>query len=298
MIMERLESMSVFVSVVEAGSFSAASRLLRMPLPTVSRKVSELERHLHTRLLHRTSRRLALTEVGRAYLAACKTVLEQIAEAERAAAGEYGAPKGELLLTAPVVFGRLHVLPVLSEFLHAFPEIDVRLALSDHVANLLEDRIDLAVRVGELPDSNLMALRIGEVSRLTCASPAYLSKRGLPRRPKQLDQHDCVTFEGLSSSQSWSFGRGRGETSVRVHSRLVVNSAEAAIQAAIAGLGVTRVLSYQVAEALRAGALKRLLRAFEPAASPVHLVYTAQPLLPAKLRAFLDFAAPRLKAAL
>ena len=256
--MKRLESMSVFVSVVEAGSFSAASRLLRMPLPTVSRKVAELERHLRTRLLHRTSRRLALTEVGRAYLAACKTVLEQIAEAERAATGEYGAPKGELVLTAPVVFGKLHVLPVLSEFLHAFPEIDVRLTLSDRVANLLEDRIDLAVRVGELPDSNLMALRIGEVSRLTCASPAYLSKRGVPRKPKQLEQHDCITFEGLTSSQSWSFGLGRGDSAVRVHSRLVVNSAEAAIAAATFGLGVTRVLSYQAAVALRSGACPQL----------------------------------------
>jgi DNA-binding transcriptional LysR family regulator len=296
--MDRLESMSVFVAVVEAGSFSACSRRLSMPLATVSRKVGELEQHLKTRLLERTSRRLDLTDVGRAYLAACKTVLENIAEAERVASGQYGAARGELTLTAPIVFGRLHVLPVLAEFLRVFPEIDVRFVLSDRVANLLEDRIDLALRIGELPDSNAMAVRIGQVSRVICGSPEYLSARGMPRKPSDLARHDCVTFEGLSSAQTWTFGQGKKSSPIRVHSRVVVNTAEAAIDAAIAGVGVTRVLSYQVSAALRSGALRRVLRAFEPAPVPVHLVYAARPLLPAKLRAFLDFAAPRLKARL
>jgi DNA-binding transcriptional LysR family regulator len=296
--MDRLESMSVLVAAVEAGSLSAGARRLGMPLTTVSRKVAELEAHLRTRLLNRTSRRLTLTDAGRSYLVACKRILDQIAEAERAAMGEYSAPKGDLLVAAPIVFGRLHVLPVVVEFLQTYPEIDVRMLLSDHVTNLLEEQIDVALRIGELPDSSMMATRIGEIRRVVCASAAYLAARGTPQAPADLHDHDCVTFEGMSAPLTWRFGQGKSEVAVAVHSRLIVNTAEAAIDAAIAGVGLTRVLSYQVAEAERSGAVLRVLRGFEPGPVPIHLVYGGQSPLALKLRVFLEFAAPRLKARL
>ena len=298
MVLDRLESMSTLLAAVEAGSLSAASRKLGMPLATVSRKVSELEARLRTRLVNRTSRRLTLTDAGRSYVAACKRILEDIEEAERAAAGEYSAPRGDLTITAPIVFGRLHVLPVAMEFLKAYPDIDLRLALADRLINLLEDQVDLAVRIGDLPDSSLVAMRIGAIRRVVCGSPEYLAKRGTPKSAGDLGTHDCITFEGLASADAWTFAKGKSQASVAVHSRLLVNTAEAAIDAAIAGIGLTRVLSYQAAAAIEAGTLAVVLREFEPAPWPVSLIHAGQPLLPQKLRAFLDFAAPRLKARL
>ena len=296
--MDRLEAMSIVLAVVEAGSLSAAARRLGTPLATVSRKVSELERHLKTRLLNRSSRRITLTEAGRSYVAACKRILEDVEEAERSASGEYSAPKGDLTITAPIVFGRLHVLPIVVEFLAAYREINVRIMLADRVANLVEDHVDLAVRIGELPDSSLVATRVGSIRRVVCGSPAYFTERGMPTSPGDLGTHDCITFEGLMSPRAWSFARGKFDVSVAIHSRLSVNTAEAAIDAAIAGVGVTRVLSYQIADAARARRLVVALQEFEPAPWPVNLVYAGQGRLPLKLRAFLDFAAPRLKARL
>jgi DNA-binding transcriptional LysR family regulator len=293
--MDRLESMSILVAAVEAGSLSAAGRRLGAPLTTVSRKISELEEHLKTRLLNRSSRKLTLTDAGRSYIEACKRILEDVGEAERAASGEYSAPKGDLIITAPIVFGRLHVLPIAMEFLKAYPDIDIRIVLADRLVNLLEDHIDLAVRIGELPDSSLVATRIGAIRRVVCGSPAYFAERGTPKNPAELGMHDCITFEGLSSPHTWDFTTAKSQVSIPIHSRLVVNTAEAAIDAAIAGVGVTRVLSYQIANAVQADALAVVLEKFEPEPSPVSLVYTGQRLLPLKLRAFLDFAAPRLK---
>jgi DNA-binding transcriptional LysR family regulator len=296
--MDRLEAMSALLAAVEAGSLSGASRKLGMPLATVSRKVSELETHLRTRLVTRTSRRLILTDAGRSYVAACKRILDDVREAERAAAGEYSAPRGELIITAPIVFGRLHVLPVVLEFLKTYPEIDVRLTLADRIVNLQEDHVDLAVRIGELPDSSLVAMRVGSIGRVVCGSPAYFAERGTPKGPDELRKHDCITFNGLTSPEAWIFPSGKGNISVAVHSRLIVNTAEAAIDAAITGLGITRVLSYQVADALRTGALLLALREFEPPPVPVSLVHAGQGRLALKLRAILDFAGPRLKARL
>jgi DNA-binding transcriptional LysR family regulator len=296
--MDRLESMSILVAAVEAGSLSAAARRLGTPLSTISRKVSELEAHLKARLLNRSGRKLTLTDAGQAYVEACKRILEDIGEAERAASGEYRAPKGDLVITAPIVFGRLHVLPVAMEFLKAYPDVDIRCLLTDRVVNLLEDHVDLAVRIGELPDSSLIATRIGSIRRVVCGSPAYFAQRGTPKVIGELAVHDCITFEELSSPDVWVFPTGKSNVSAAVHSRLVVNTAEAAIDAAIAGLGITRVLSYQVADAVRAGLLVIVLKKFEPAPLHISLIYAGQRLLPLKLRAFLDFAAPRLKARL
>jgi len=296
--MDRLEAMSILVAAVEAGSLSAASRRLGTPLATVSRKVSDLEAHLGTRLLNRSSRRLTPTEAGRSYIEACRRILEEVGEAERAAAGEYQAPRGDLILTAPVVFGRLHVLPVVAEFLAAYRDIDVRIALADRVVNVFEEHIDLAVRIGDLPDSSLVATRVGESRRVVCASPAYLAARGTPQHPSDLGSHDCIAFEVLNPPDAWSFPIGKSQVSVPIHSRLVVNTAEAAIDAAVAGVGVTRVLSYQVQAALQDQRLALVLEDFEPPPWPVSLVYGGGRILPLKLRAFLDFAAPRLRARL
>jgi DNA-binding transcriptional LysR family regulator len=295
--MDRIEAMSVLLAAVECGSLSAAGRQLGMPLPTVSRKVSELETHLKARLLHRSTRRLTLTDAGRAYVAACKRILNDVEEAERAAAGEYTAPKGDLVITAPIVYGRLHVLPVVTEFLKAYPEVDVHLQLGDRAVNLFEEPVDLAVRIGDLADSSLIATRIGSVHQVVCGSPAYFAARGKPAYPDELAAHDCVTFEGLMSPVLWKFSTGKVPAAVKIHSRLVVNTAEAAIAAAIAGAGITRVLSYQIADTVRAGALEIVLQDFESAPWPVSFVYPSQGRLPLKLRAFLDFALPRLKAA-
>lgn len=288
--------MSVLLAVVDAGSLSAASRRLGAPLATVSRKVLELEAHLETRLLIRSSRRVTLTDAGQSYVAACRRILDDVGEAERAAAGEYSAPTGDLLITAPIVFGRLHVLPIVADFLMAYPEIGVRLMLADRVVNLMEEQIDIALRIGELPDSSLVATRVGAIRRVVCASPGYLAARGTPKRPHELPAHDCITFEGLMSPLEWTFRIDKTDKPVAIRSRLVVNTAEAAIDAAIAGLGVTRVLSYQVEAARRTGQLALMLEAFEPPPSPVNLVHAGQGLLPLKTRAFLDFAAQRLRA--
>lgn len=296
--MDRFSAMSTLLAAVDGGSLSAASRALKMPLATVSRRVAELERHLRTKLVVRTSRQLQLTDEGRAYVAASRRILAELDEAERAAAGEFRAPQGELTITAPLVFGRMHVAPIVLAFLRAFPEVSVRLVLADHVVNLTDEHVDLALRVGALPDSSLVAASLGAIRWVTCASPAYLAARGTPRAPADLLAHDCIRFEGLYAPSAWRFGEGKQAQAVAVRARYSVNTAEAAIDAAIASTGIARVLSYQVAEPVRTGALTLVLRKFEPAPLPVSFLYTSQPLLPQKLRAFLDFASPRLKAAL
>ncbi|UPG94001.1 LysR family transcriptional regulator [Luteibacter aegosomatissinici] len=293
--MNQLESMAILVAVVDAGSLSAAARQLGLPLATVSRKIGALETHLHTRLLHRTTRQLSLTEAGASYVAACRKILEEVGEAERAAMGEYVQPRGELTVTAPVVFGRLHVVPVVAEFLAQYPEIGVNLVLTDRVVHLMEEPVDAAIRIGDLPDSSFMATGVGTVRRVVCGSPAYLEAHGTPASPAELAAHECVSFEVLESKRAWVFGTGKAELVVPVPSRLGVNTAEAAIDAAVLGVGLIRVLSYQVASALSEGRLRVVLRAYETAPLPIHLVHKGQAPLPLKLRAFLDFAAPRLR---
>ena len=290
--MDRLDAMAVFLAVVDAGSLSGAGRRLGMPLATVSRKLAELEGHLGARLVNRSTRRLEITDAGRAYEQACRRILDDVDGAERAAAGEYDTPRGELAITAPIVFGRLHVLPVVNEFLRANAEVDVRLALGDRIAHLLDEHVDVAVRIGVLPDSRLNAVPLGTLRSVICASPAYLKTHGTPRTPADLEQHRCITFEAVFPAP-WRFANGA--TFAPTRPRLVVNTAEAAVDAAIAGLGVTRVLSYQADAALRAKQLRRLLRAIEPPPVPVNLVFDGQQRVTSKLRAFLDFAAPRLR---
>lgn len=292
--MDRLEAMALFQRIAERGSLSAAGRDLDMPLATVSRKLSDLEAYLKTRLVTRTTRRLMLTDAGRDYLAACRQILEQVEEAELGAAGAHTAVKGRLTVAAPVAFGRLHVLPVITEFLALHPEVDVRLLQGDRNVNLLEEHVDVAVRVGVLPDSSLIAKPVAGIGRVVVASPAHLARHGEPQTPQDLALHPCVSFEALTSPERWRFEVAGQAVDVPVHSRLSVNTADAALAAAEAGVGITRVLSYQAAEAVASGRLKRVLQAFEPATVPVSLVFPGQGRLPMKTRAFLDFAGERL----
>lgn len=296
--MDRIDAISVLHTVVNAGSLSAAGRRLGIPLSTVSRKVSDLEAHLGARLLVRSTRNIGLTEAGKVFVAATRRILEDLAEAERAAAGEYAVVKGELVITAPIVFGRLHMVPVITAFLQAYPDTDVRLVLADRLLHLMDDHIDLALRIATLPDSSDVAVKLGTMRRVVCASPAYLKRRGRPESPADLQNHDIVTFSALNPTEAWTFGKGGAARPATPRVRLTVNTAEAAIDAATAGAGLTRVLSYQIADAVSAGRLVTVLDDHAPDPVPVSLVHPGQGLMPLKLRAFLDFAVPRLKAGL
>jgi len=293
--MDRLDAMLVMLTAVECGSLSKASRKLGQPLATVSRKVAELESHLKADLLIRSPKGLELTPAGRTYITSAKSILEQLHEAERAAAGEYTKAKGDLVVSAPIMFGRLHVLPVVTAFLKAFPEVSVELMLTDRVTHLVDDQVDVAVRVGDLPDSNLVATRLGAVRRVTCASPVYLASRATPVVPQDLADHDVVSFESVSSPTTWRYWSGGSEVAVRLISRLSVNTIDAAIDAGLAGAGVVRSMSYQVADYVREDLLQLLLEDYEPAPRPVHVVYDKQNRLPLKLRAFVDFVVPSLR---
>ena len=296
--MDRLEAMTILVAVSEGGSLSAASRKLKIPLASVSRKVSELERHLKVKLLTRTTRALEFTDYGLSYVMLCRRILDDVQEAERTVTGEYAAPKGMLTITAPIVFGRIHIVPIVADFLKAYPEVDVHLILTDRGVDLLEEKVDLAIRIGELASSSLMALRVGEIRQLTCGSPDYFKKRKKPKNPQDLKSHDCVSISALGSSKNWAFYSGKSKFSVGIRTRLEVTTAEAGIEAAAMGIGITRALSYQVAGYQKNKQLETILEEFEPVPWPVHLVHSAGRIVPLKLRAFLDFATPRLKAEL
>jgi len=293
--MDRLDAMSVLLAAVESGSLSKASRDLRLPLATVSRKVTELEAHLKATLLIRSAKGLELTPAGRTYVTAAKSILEQLTEAERAAAGEYTEPKGDLVVTAPIMFGRMHVLPVVTRFLEAYSEVSVGLVMTDRVAHFLEDQVDIALRIGPLPDSSLIATRLGAVRHVICASPDYLAANGIPRTLDDIAKHRVVSFQSVSVLSSWIFEVGGVETAVSFRSRLSVNTIDAAIDAALSGAGLVRAVSYQIADYVRAGRLVVLLEDFEPQLRPVHLVYDSRNRLPLKLRAFVDFVVPRLR---
>jgi DNA-binding transcriptional LysR family regulator len=275
--MDRFEAMSVVLAVAEAGSLSEAARRKKTPLATVSRKVSELEAHLETKLFNRSSRALVL------------------AEAERAASGEYTTPRGELHVSAPVGLGRILLVPALRDFLAAFPEVDIQLGLHDRFVNLLEEHIDVTLRVGTLADSSLIAIHLGDVRRVTCASPAYLKARGTPLSPEDIKGHDCISYAPLGPPGSWTFTHDRTERAVPVQSRLVVSNVDAACDAARAGTGIAMAFTYHVAASVKAGTLVTLLDGYQPPPVPVNFVYSPSRFMPVKLRAFLDFLAPRLK---
>jgi DNA-binding transcriptional LysR family regulator len=293
--MDRLEAMSVLLSAVENGSLSKAARNLNVPLATVSRKVADLESHLKASLLIRSAKGLELTPAGRTFVTAAKAILEQVTEAERTAAGEYTEPRGDLVVTAPTMFGRMHVLPVVTQFLSAFPDVSVGLVLTDRVTHFLDDQIDIAVRVGDLPDSALVASKLGTLRRVMCATPDYLAARGTPKHPDDLAGHSVISFENSPTPTSWTFWSNGEEVKAAFRPRLSVSTIDGAIDAALASVGLARPMSYQVARHVRDGVLQVVLERFEPTPRPVHLVYDRQGRMPLKLRAFFDFAVPLLR---
>ncbi len=296
--MDRFEAMAVLLAVVEAGSLSAGARRLHAPLATVSRKVGDLERHLGVRLVVRSSRGLALTGEGRAFVAASRRILDDLGAAERQAAGDHGALRGGLHVTAPIAFGERHLMPVALDFLQEHPEIDLRLTLVDRQVSLADEHIDVALRIGHLADSALVATRVGTVRRVICASPGYLACRGVPHRPDDLAGHDGISFQGFATAPEWRYRGDSAAFAVDPRPKLAVNTTEAAIRAALAGVGIVRMLSYQVADRLASGELQEVLTAFAPEPLPVTLLHAPLDPLPLKVRRFLDWTAPRLRASL
>ncbi|MGB3877124.1 MAG: LysR family transcriptional regulator [Shinella zoogloeoides] len=292
--MDRLDAMQVLLAVVDAGSLSAGSRKLNAPLPSVSRKVAELERFLGTRLLIRTSRNIELTDAGRDYVDAIRQVVAQVEEAELRASGEYKVPRGTLTVTMPLAFGRLCVLPLTFDFLSEHPEIDLNVLALDRTVHLMEEHIDVGIRLGELTDSSLYAIKVGTFRFLTCASPAYLARKGRPSSPEELAGHDAAVY-GAIEDAAWTYERDGQRIRATPDIRFRINSNPGAVAAARHGIGIVRVPNYMVADELRSGELVSILDGHDERTFPVHLVYVRQGLLPLKLRVFLDWMAPRLR---
>jgi DNA-binding transcriptional LysR family regulator len=283
-----------FARIVEGGSLSAGARAVGKSLPAVCRSLAQLEKRLGERLLHRTTRRIALTEAGTEFYERCRRIVAEIEEAEAAVSARTIEPQGVLAVTAPLLFGRMHIAPVVVEYLRRYRKASVSLILADRLINLVEEGIDVAIRIGELADSTLVARRLGAIPRVVCASPEYLKHHGAPARPQDLARHECVRFTGLSPTREWAFL----EEKIKVEGRFVTNNGDAAIDAALHGLGLVMVLGYQVEQPLADGRLVRVLEDFEPAPAPVHAVYSSARLVPAKLKAFLELLSESIPARL
>jgi DNA-binding transcriptional LysR family regulator len=286
--MDRIDAMQAFVTVADLQGFAPAARKLGLSPSGVTRLIAALEDRLGARLLQRTTRQVALTDAGARYLERARRILSDVEEAESAAEGERTRPGGRLTISAPVGFGRLHVSPVVSAYLKRYPEVSADLRLSDRMINLVEEGVDLVVRIGHLPDSTLVARHVGQMRRIVVASKDYLKRRGEPRTPEAIASHDTVHFGAMTAAPDWRFASEGREIRVSSTPRLSTNSADAAIQYAEAGGGLTRVLAYQAAESLKAGRLKIVLAAFEQPALPIHIVYPTSRLLSAKVRTFID----------
>ena len=290
--MDRFQLMNVFVAVAEEAGFAAAARRLRMSPPAVTRAVAALEQRLKVKLLNRTTRYVRTTEVGQRYLDDARRILAEADEADEAAAGVNAAPRGHLAITAPVLFGRMFVMPLVVEYLNRYPDTAVSAVLLDRVVNLLEEGVDVGIRIGELPDSNMQATAVGSVRLVVCASKEYLRRHGVPRTPQELLQHTIIASSAGSASISWRFG-GR---MLRIEPRLTVTTNDGAIEAALRGFGITRMLSYQVSPYVRAGDLRTVLEEHEPAPRPINIVHREGRHACAKVRAFVDLIAERLRA--
>ena len=286
--MDRIDAMQAFVAVADLQGFAPAARKLGLSPSAVTRLIATLEERLGARLLQRTTRQVTLTDAGSRYLERVRRILADVEEAEDAVEGERIKPGGRLVISAPVGFGRLHVSPVVSAYLKRYPEVGADLRLSDRVINLVEEGVDLAVRIGHLPDSTLVARLVGEMRRIVVAAPEYLKASGEPKRPAEIAAHDTIQFGAMTAAPDWRFVEDNSEIRVSPTPRFATNSADAAIQHAEAGGGLTRVLAYQAAASLKAGRLKIVLAKFEQPPLPIHIVYPTSRLLSAKVRTFID----------
>ena len=296
--MNKLRAMNTFVGIVDGGSLTAAAEAGGKSLPSVVRSLATLEDSLGVRLLNRTTRRIALTDEGRLYLEHCRQILADVEDAERAMSQDQAEPKGVVRVTAPVLFGNMHVAPAVTRFLKRYQQTQVELALLDRVINMTEEGVDVAVRISHLHDSSMIAIPVGEIRRVVCASPSLLRKMPRPKRPQDLADLDCVRFTGIASESSWSFSVNGKSVAVPVKGCFQCNQAAAAIDACVAGLGIGMFLSYQVAPWVKAGQLKILLADFELAPIPVSLVYSSARLMTSRVRVFLDWMTRGLRGAL
>ena len=286
--MDQLKAFSIFVAVAEEAGFAPAGRRLGLSPPTVTRAVFELESHLGARLLHRTTRSVTLTEAGARYLEDCRRILSEIEEADRQAAGIHAEPSGLVTVTASVLFGRMVVAPALIRLLDKYQDISLSTLFVDRVVHVVDEGIDVAVRIAELPDSSLTAVRVGAVRRVVCASPDYLERAGRPQTPADLNGHEIMYFSSMSPSREWAFARGGKTQRLAPASRFHTNTADVAINAALAGRGLTRVLSYMVASHVADGTLEIVLEDYEPAIVPVHVVHKEPGHTSARVRAVVD----------
>lgn len=293
--MDRLDAIKVLLAVVDAGSLSAGSRKLNAPLPSVSRKVAELERHLGANLLIRTSRNLMLTDAGRDFVEAARSIMADLEQAERRASGEYQAPRGTLTITMPTEFGSRYVLPIALEFMDAHPEVSLNLLSVDRTMHLVNEQVDVAIRLGTLSDSALYAVKAGDFRVRTCASPAYLARRGVPSHPSELADHDGIMFDPVAFF--WEFQVQGLPVEALPRGRIEVNTAANCVAAAVGGVGIARLFDYQIPDELAAGTLVPILQEYDTPPHPIHIVYPRQGLLALKVRAFIDWALPRLRAA-
>ncbi|MDY0831294.1 LysR family transcriptional regulator [Pseudomonas sp. SED1] len=292
--MDRFQEMQIFLAVAEEQGFAAAARRLKISPPSVTRAIAAMEARISTQLLSRTTRSLHLSEAGQRYLDDCRRILAELTEAEEAAAGSFSIPWGHLTVTAPVLFGELFVAPILGEYLDQFAQVSINALLVDRVVNMTDEGVDVAVRIGHLQENGQQAIKVGEVRRVVCAAPAYLERHGRPLHPGQLREAKIVTSSSSQLVSEWQFREGSQPLSVAVEPRLVVTANNAAINLARLGWGVTRVLSYQVASDVRAGALEIILQDFEPPALPIQVVFQNSARVPAKINTVVDFLVSRL----
>ncbi|MBJ7311320.1 LysR family transcriptional regulator [Rugamonas sp. CCM 8940] len=294
--MDRLHLMTVFVAVGEEQSFAGGARRLGMSPPAVTRAVAALEERLGVKLLDRTTRHVRVTEAGRRYLDDARRIVAEVDEADEAAAGTNAEPRGHLAVTAPVLFGKLYVMPGIVDYLARYPAMEVSALLVDRVTNLLEEGLDVGVRIGELPDSSMQAVGVGRVRHMVYAAPDYLARHGAPQTPAELARHTVILASSVSLSPDWRFQHQGQTLTVRVKPRLVVSTNDGAIEAAVLGLGITRLMSYQAARYLESGQLVALLRDYEPEAIPISVVHRDGRRGSARLRSFIDLIVARLRA--
>lgn len=294
--MDRIHLITVFVAVVDANGFAGAARKLNISPPAVTRAINELEAHLGVRLLTRTTRVVRVTEPGARYVEDCRRILSDLRAADESACGVHSAPRGQLTITAPVLFGARFVTPIVTEYLRRYPDVSASCWFHDRVVNMLDEGIEIAVRIGELPDSSMQAIRVGTVRRLICGTPSYLAERGIPCVPDELHQHTIISARAVTPTPEWRLTQDGEPYILKLKARITTTTNDAAVTAAVDGFGLTRLLSYQVADQLRDGRLKAVLTDFEPAALPVHLVHREGRHASSKARAFLDLAIERLRA--
>jgi DNA-binding transcriptional LysR family regulator len=294
--MDRLHMLEVFAAIADKGSFAKAAKAMRLSPPAVTRAIAALEDRLGTRLFVRTTRSVLLTEAGVRFLADTQRILQDLEEAEEAAAGAHATPKGVLHVTAPVLFGRIYVAPLLRDFLERYPSVIANTLFVDRVVNIAEEGLDVAIRIGELPDSSLTAIRVGSVRRVLFASPSYIAEHGVPKHPRELASHRVVSSETAAPVTTWHFDHAEGAISVRVRPLMVVNNLDTAIESALCGWAMARTLAYQVAPHVADGSLLIILTDFEPKPLPIHVVHQEGRRASAKLRAFVDFIVDRLRA--